>query len=130
MERTVAIKKLAKLLGKSMGYRVDPTAPTADERAEAKEQLAALTESASKAEQVLNERRRILLNDPEYLRLKTAWVEARKKRADTAAKLHNFKFTAGQSDAIGGFGCFHVMGQGDSWEQVIEQVIKLKYKNR
>jgi len=125
MERTVAIKKLAKLLGKSMGYRVDPAAPTADERAEAKEQLPALIEAVSKAEQAMNERRRsVLAADTEYQTLHAAYIDVRKCKASVAGKLHSFKFTAGQSGDL----FFSVMGQGDSWEQVIEQVIK--YKNR
>ena len=36
MERTVALKKLEKLLGKKMGWRINPKAPTAEERTAAK----------------------------------------------------------------------------------------------
>lgn len=32
MERSIAIKKLRKLLGKSLAYRIDPNAPTREER--------------------------------------------------------------------------------------------------
>jgi hypothetical protein len=36
MDRATAIKKLGKLLGKNLGYRVDPTAPLQHERDEAR----------------------------------------------------------------------------------------------
>jgi len=43
MERTIAIKKLGKMLGKSFGYRVDPRAPSREEREEATRRLPVLT---------------------------------------------------------------------------------------
>ena len=43
VELSIAIKKLRKLLGKSLAYRIDPNAPTSEERDEAKAALPAAT---------------------------------------------------------------------------------------
>jgi hypothetical protein len=118
MERVVAIKKLGKLLGKSLGYRVDPKAPTSEERAEAKRQLPALTEARQQAERALNDRRKELLADPQYIELVGAYQDA-KRRVDEAFSItHHYKITVGTSNGM----FFHIKAQGDSWEDVIGKV--------
>jgi hypothetical protein len=119
MERVVAIKRLGKMLGKSLGYRVDPKAPTREEREEAHRQLPALTAAKKEAEKAMADRREaILAADKEYQDLVAAWKEA-KLNADKAFSLtHHFKFTVGTSNGM----FFHVKAQGDSWEDVIEKL--------
>lgn len=119
MERTAAIKKLGKMLGKSLGYRVDPRAPTSEERAEARRQLPALNEARQQAEKAMTDRRQaILAADQPYQDLVAAWTEAKQKASATASVLHHFKFTVGTSNGM----FFHVKAQGDSWEDVIAKL--------
>ena len=54
MERSVAIKKLGKLIGKGLGYRVNAKAPTKEERETAKAEYAV----ALKERNELKEKRR------------------------------------------------------------------------
>ena len=56
MERTIAVKKLGKLLGKSMGYRIDSKAASRDEREVARAELKLALEARSKLEEEQAER--------------------------------------------------------------------------
>lgn len=119
MERAVAVKKLGKLLGKSLGYRVDPSAPTQEERDEAKQELAALTAARKAAEDAKRARfEAILAADDEYQRLFAAAKAARDAEQKVASKLHHFRFTVGTTNSM----FFHVKAQGDSWEEVINKL--------
>jgi uncharacterized protein YfiM (DUF2279 family) len=121
MERIVAIKRLGKLLGKSMGYRVDPKAPTAEEREEALRQLPALNAETQQAEKAMQDYRTALLaGDQKYQELVATWQDVRKRRSKTVSITHHFKITVGNGNGM----FFSVMGQGDSWEDVIRQVEK------
>jgi hypothetical protein len=119
MERTVAIKKLGKLLGKSLAYRVDPTGPTAEEREGAR---AALKDATANAETLLKQKeariKALLDADQEYQQIKTAHEAAKKIRNRIASDGHRYKFTVGTADGM----FFHVKAQGDSWEEVIRKV--------
>jgi hypothetical protein len=119
MERTVAVKKLSRLLGKNLGYQVDPRAPDRDERMAAHERLPALTEAKKKAEEAARLRREaILANDPEYQELVAAHKRTREEWSKAAGQARAHKFTVGTSSGL----FFHVKAQGDSWEEVIEKV--------
>jgi len=121
MERAVAVKKLGKLLGKGMGYRVDLKAPTADEREEVTKQLPAVRAAREQAERALDERKRTLLTaDPEYQTLLAAYRQARKHADEMFSVVHHYRFTVGTSNGM----FFHIRAQGDSWEEVIEKVTK------
>jgi hypothetical protein len=122
MERSVAMRKLSKLLGKTLGYRVDPKAPTEEEREQARQQLAVLREARQRAEEALQERRRVLLEDQQYQDLLAAYRDARKQVDKTLSLTQQFRFTAGQANGM----FFHVMAQGDSWEEVIAKLEKTK----
>lgn len=121
MERTAAITKLGKLLGKSLGYRVDPKAPTVEQREAAKAQCPAL-HAASKAAQGAVEARRLeLLADPQYQELRAAAkVASEKANRMSYTAHHHYKITVGSTNSM----FFHVKAQGDSWEEVIEKVEK------
>lgn len=119
MRREDALKKLSRLLGKNFRYRVDPSAPDADDRAEAK---AALPELRAKREelreQVQLRLKAILSADEEYQRLKAESEEARKICERTESLIRHYRFTAGTQGEL----FFHVKAQGDSWEEVIAKV--------
>lgn len=119
MQRAVAIKKLAGMLGKTMGYRVDPDAPTAEERAEAREQYGELFRAKDAAEKAMTARKAALLQgDAQYQELQAAYRAARKAADTMSGRSYRFKFTVGKSNGM----FFHVLAQGDSWEEVIEIV--------
>ena len=121
MERKVAVKTLGKILGKSFGYRVDPSAPTSEDRAAALAQLPALNATKAQAEKAMQDYRQALLAaDAKYQELVAEWKAARKKVSEAASISHHFKITVGNS-AMGGL-FFSIAAQGDSWEEVIAKV--------
>lgn len=116
MERSLAIKKLGKLLGKSFGYRVDPKAPNEEERIEARTKL----KSAGVERDTLGKQREarlqeILQADAEYQRLKSEHAEAKKRCDELVSISYHYRFTVGVSNSM----FFTVHAQGDSWEDVI-----------
>ena len=119
MERSVAIKKLGKLLGKRLGYRVDRDAPDAETRAAVRQQLPGLRAAEQQAEAAMDARRAaILAADPEYQALAEAFKLARAGRQAAAAATSRYRITVGISGAV----FFHVKAQGDSWEDVIAKL--------
>jgi hypothetical protein len=119
MERVIAIKRLGKMLGKSLGYRIDPKAPAVEEREAAKAQLPALIAERKAADEAVESRRKELLADPQYQELKAAAKAASDKanRVSYTAH-HHYKITVGTSNNM----FFLVRAQGDSWEEVIEKL--------
>ena len=69
MERSVALKKLGKFLGKSLGYRVNDKAPTREERKSPAELPAAIAERNALKEKRDERYRAILAGDAEYLEI-------------------------------------------------------------
>jgi len=119
MERAVAIKKLAKLLGKNLGYRVDPKAPTQDQRDAAQEELKATLAAYESLKQQKEARfQAILAADPEYQRLKAECQAEGERRKRLASTTMHYRFTVGTSNGM----FFLVKAQGDSWEQVIDKL--------
>jgi len=126
MERSVAIKKLGKLLGKSLGYRVDPSAPTSEGREEIKRQLPTMNFAKQQAEQIMRERQEaILAGDAKYQELVAIYKDAKKRAADAFSVANHFKVTVGRTTE---FGFFHIEAQGDSWEDVIETLERKQQK--
>lgn len=121
MERATALKKLGKLLGKNLGYRVDPKAPTQDERDAARVELLATSAAYEELKKQCDERHKAICDaDAELQRLRAERNAERERREKLASMLHHYKFTAGVTDDM----FFMVKGQGDSWEQVIEKIEK------
>jgi hypothetical protein len=119
MERAAALKKLSKLLGKSFRYRVDPGAPGAADRAEAKACLPGLIAAQKQAEEAMAARRKAVLDaDPEYLGLVAEHTAAREMASSAAAVTRHFKITVGVVNSM----FFHIKAQGDSWEDVIAKL--------
>jgi hypothetical protein len=126
MERSVAVKKLAKMLGKGFGYQIDAKAPTPEEREEAK---AALPEALAERDRLKELKRKrfeaVLAADAEYQSLSQAHTEAHKKAGNLSSAVHRHKITVGNSmNLVGGFNMFSVKASGDSWEEVIDKLTK------
>lgn len=121
MERTVALKKLSKLLGKRMGYRVDPEAPRQTEREEAQRKLRDLIPRREAVSKQMEDRRRAVLEaDAEYQRLKTEHAIISKEYGRLQWRTSHYKFTVGTMGDL----FFSVKAQGDSWEEVIAKLTK------
>ena len=119
MERAVAIKKLGKLLGKKLGYRINTKAPTQEEKAAAAAELPAAVEERRRLKEQKDERyRTIIAADAEYQRLFAEHRVAsdRTDRLSSITRCH--KITVGVSEGM----FFLVKAEGDSWEEVIEKV--------
>lgn len=116
MERAVAIKKLGKILGKSLGYRVDPKAPDQDDRDEARAKMREIAPKRDALRAAVEARCKALLQaDEEYQRLKAELRDASKAYADLSSIMSHYRFTVGVSNEV----FFSVKAQGDTWEDVI-----------
>ena len=119
MERTVALKKLERLLGKKLGYRVAANAPTPEERATAKAALAPAIEEYNKLKEQRDARyRAVLAADAEYQNLVAAQNAARERMNKLSSITHHHKITVGTSEGM----FFRVHAEGDSWEDVIDKL--------
>jgi len=118
MERKEALKRLRRLLGDKVGYRVRPDAPSAEEREEARQRHATLVEQRNAASRAMNERQRVLLQDAEYQRLRQEYKHAEKTVHENNSTMHLYKFTVGTSGDL----FFHVKAEGDSWEEIFAKL--------
>ena len=116
MERSVAIRKLGKLLGKKLGWRVNTKAPTKEERAVAKAELPAAIQERNKLKERRDERyKAILTADTEYQSLFAAHRAASERTDKLEAMTRWHKITVGISEDL----FFVVKAEGDTWEEVI-----------
>jgi len=123
MERAVALRRLRKVLGKGAGYRIDPKAPTPEEREAAQALNKELADRRQAAIAARDARYKfILANDAEYQTLAAAATEARKTADGNFSKQHHFKITVGTTDRL----FFRVRAQGDSWEEIFDKLAKDK----
>lgn len=123
MERSTAIKKLGKMLGKSLGYRINHTAPTREERAAAQAALPAAREEMNKLKEQRDARHKVILAaDAEYQALHAAHKIAYDQVQRLSSTTMHYKISVGTSNSL----FFHVRAEGDSWEEVIAKLEKEK----
>ena len=123
MERTVALRKLEKLLGKKLGWRINPKAPTLEERDDAKTALPSVIEERNKLKELREARyREILEADAEYQRLKAEHRAANERVEKLLGTTRCYKITVGTSEGM----FFLVKAEGDSWEEVIGKLTAKK----
>lgn len=119
MERVIAIKKLRRLLGKSLGYRIDDKAPTREERTAARDALKSAIAERNTFKEKRDERyRAILAADAEYQQLHAEHRAASEHVDRLSSVARHYKITVGTSNSM----FFHVKAEGDSWEEVIEKI--------
>lgn len=118
MERNEALKRLRRILGKQFAYEYKPSAPTPEQRAEAKGLHDGLVASRKSISDAMEERRKVLFQDEEYLRLKELWKAADQALSKNNAVMHTYKFTVGTQNQL----FFHVKAQGDSWEEIFAKL--------
>jgi hypothetical protein len=123
MERSVALAKLRKILGKNLGYRVSAKAPTVEEREAAQVQLPA---ARAERDQLKDQRRArcnaILAGDQEYQALVAAHKAAEERVGKLFSDARHYKITVGICNDM----FFHQKAEGDSWEEVLEKLAKPK----
>lgn len=127
MERSLAIKKLGKILGKNMGYRVDHDGLLREDREKAAGEaktLQAQYQLAAKA--AVDRMNAVLDSDAEYQRLKAETKRLRREKDEAFSRSQHFRFTVGVSNSM----FFHIKAQGDSWEEVLENLGQGENKNR
>ena len=123
MERAAAISKLGKILGKKLGYRVDPKAPTREEREAARTELpTAIAERKVLAEKKEARCKVLLEADAEYQALTAAYDKAREHTNKLSAITRHYKITVGVSDSM----FFLIKAEGDSWEEVVDKLTAKK----
>jgi hypothetical protein len=121
MERSVAVKKLHKLLGKGFGYRVDAKAPLQDDRDKAR---AAIKDAIAERDRLRAEcdarRKAVLDGDEEYQKRYNSYKAARECVDSLSSISHRYRVTVGNSNGM----FFSVKAQGDNWEEVFAKVAK------
>lgn len=121
MERAIALKKLTKMFGRKLGWRIDPKAATPEQRAAAKAKMAEAVASREALKAKKEERyRAILAADGEYQRLSADYKEARDRADNLFSIQHHKKLTVGTNEGL----FFLVKAEGDSWEEIFEVLEK------
>jgi hypothetical protein len=113
------MKKLAKMLGKDFGWRVNAKAPNKEERQVAREQLKEANADRDRLRELRDKRcAAILAADEDYQLLDKAYKLARDKTQNLMGTLYDYKFTVGTSHGM----YFLIKAQGDSWEDIFEKL--------
>jgi hypothetical protein len=119
MKRIVAVNKLSKILGKRMGYRIDPKALMADEKEAVKADFQIEAEALNELKRKKRERFEALLKaDAAYQSLANEWRAVEDRVNKLRSKLHGYKITVGLSDR----NFFYIKAEGDSWEEVLAKL--------
>lgn len=117
MNITQAKTALLRLYGNKATWRYNEKAPKADEREEIKTQLPALTAAKNEAKEACDQRRKELLQDPEYVRLRAAWQSAERAADNALSLMHSYRVCVGTTNGM----FFHVTAQGDNWQDTIDK---------
>jgi hypothetical protein len=119
MERSIAVKKLHKILGKGFGYKVDPKAPLQEDRDKVRAVLKSAISERDRLRAECAERQKAVLDgDQEYQKRYKALKAAREYVDKLSWTTHHYRVTVGNSSGM----FFHVKAQGDNWEEVIEKL--------
>jgi len=125
MERSVAVKRLHKMLGPKFGYQIDPKALMHDEREAEKEQhqeaVTVRDNTRAELQRMRTEHMAKLEATDEYKAIQLKLEEQKKRAQHLAARQMARRFTVGTSNSL----FFHVAAEGDSWEEIFD---KLKEK--
>jgi len=120
------IAKLRGLLGPSAGHREYKFRSSPEFRAAAIAERDRLGPLLADANAALDQRRRELLADPEYQRLKAETVELRKAIAQARGDSVFYRLSVGTHDSM----FFHVEARGDNWADVIQNLEAKRERDR
>ena len=123
MNRTQALAKLKKVLGKNLAYREDPAALVGDEREAAKVKREVLHDAKKLIGELRDARRaEVLAADAEFQRLKGQYERAREAADKAGAEVFGRRITVGTRSGVGGFHFFNVKAEGDNWQEVVDKL--------
>lgn len=120
MNKAQAIAKLSKLLGKNMGYRINKGVLKPEDRPAVIAKAQALRAKRDVAREAKDARYRVLMKDPEYVRLT---AEHKAIEAEMQAASYQASQKAITVGVDGGM-FFSVTAEGDNWQEVIDLVEK------
>jgi hypothetical protein len=121
MERGAAIRKLMKVLGPKAYWRINKGISSPERRhTQQLSYLDAQWQAAMYARDrdLIRER---LLNVPEYLEVKAAYVAATQRKESVGCQPY-YRFEVGTADNLGVFNALHPKASGDTWEEVFAQL--------
>jgi hypothetical protein len=119
MNKAQALAKLAKLLGKTMRYRVAPGSPNAEERARCRDNAVAGRATLKLlAEKMRLRREEILAANEDYAGMRALHKELTDSTDATYSKSASFPITVGRDTGM----FFSVDAEGDNWAEVVEKV--------
>jgi len=114
------------MLGKGFGYRVNTKAPTSEQREQAAAELVDARAERDKLKAARDARYSAILKADEEYQTLHAKAKAASDRCEHLSGLTRwYKITVGKSNGI----FFHVMAEGDSWEEVIPKAAAYKQKH-
>jgi hypothetical protein len=113
-----AISKLGKLLGKNLGYRLDDGALVGEAREAAKERARELKAAQTLVQNAVEAKRAELLRDPDYVALCAGLKAAAEAHQKAQGKAYRRRIVVGTSGSM----FFHVVAEGDNWDEVVEKV--------
>jgi chromosome segregation ATPase len=120
MDRAVALRKIERLVGQKIGYRIDAKAPKQEERDEARAALTPAIEKRNALRDAREARKMAVLEaDAEYQRLKAEAQAATEATNKLSSITRHYKITVGSS-VMGLF--FSVHAEGDTWEEIIAKL--------
>lgn len=120
MNKAQALAKLKPVLGAKLGYRIDDTAPDAEERERRRTAYREAHIAAQAAREASKARLKVLLaGDAEYQALSAAAGKAEAYKESLPAS-HHYRITVGRSESY----FFSVKAQGDTWDDVVSQLCK------
>lgn len=121
MNITQAKSAMKKLFGAKAMWRYDERAPKAEEREEIAATLPTLMEARNATKAAVEARRIELLKDPEYVRLKAEALAASDTYEKAASRTRHYRVTVGRGGGVAGLNFFHVVAQGDNWQDAIDK---------
>lgn len=118
MTRAEAIRRLQKLYGNRVCYRVGKEVSSVERRAAARSAHRQLQEQRDVVTREINER----LAACDWYQALLAKRKAIDEQMRGADRGHYFKFIVGHSE----LGMFMIQGEGDTWEEAIDQAARKK----
>ena len=115
MNQAQALAKLRKVIGPKLGYRIDPKAPSAEQREEARTKLRDARERRDAVEAAMKARREELLRDPTYQELRKQYQSLDEECSLHSSRSYKKRITVG----VAGGMFFSVRAEGDNWDEVV-----------
>ena len=123
MNRTQALAKLKKVLGKKLAYREDPSALIGDDREAAEVKRKLLRDAQHIIRDALEARRvEVLAADAEFQRLSAQYRRTREAADKASGEAYARRIAVGTLIDIAGMGAFSVKAEGDNWQEVVDKL--------